>query len=151
MIGMAMNTMKVSDMTSAISRPENRSRTTEVAMTRVLAAPSPWMKRSASRIAKFGAKVAAKAQIDIDARCRPAAAPRRPKRSVSGPKASCGDAEAEHVGADDELALVLVRDAERLAHIGQGRQHDVDGERVERHQRRHKGNEFGAGQDPRGK
>ena len=35
MMGMAMKTMKVSDMTSAISRPENLSRTTAVAMTRV--------------------------------------------------------------------------------------------------------------------
>ncbi|MNW11848.1 hypothetical protein D3C71_2093900 [compost metagenome] len=41
MIGMAMKTMKVSDITSAISRPEYRSRTTAVAITRTLAAPMP--------------------------------------------------------------------------------------------------------------
>ena len=61
-IGMAMKIMKVSDMTSAISRPSKRSRTTAVAMTRVPAAPMPCTKRSASRTPKVGAKIAAKAQ-----------------------------------------------------------------------------------------
>ena len=39
--GMTMNTMKTSDMTSAIARPPKTSRTTETVMTRVPAAPMP--------------------------------------------------------------------------------------------------------------
>ena len=62
MMGMAMKTMKISDMTSAMSRPLKRSRTTAVATTRIAAAPRPCVKRRARRTAKFGAKVAAKAQ-----------------------------------------------------------------------------------------
>ncbi len=56
--GMAMNTMKTSDMTSAISRPEYRSRTTAVVMTRTLAAPRPCTKRRTSSMVKLGAKAA---------------------------------------------------------------------------------------------
>jgi hypothetical protein len=62
-IGIAMNTMKASDITEAISRPEYLSRITDTAMTRVAAAPRPCTKRSPSRIANVGAKVAAKAQM----------------------------------------------------------------------------------------
>ena len=55
--GMIMKTMKISDMISAIARPPNTSRTIETAMTRVEAAPTPWMKRSASSVSKFGARL----------------------------------------------------------------------------------------------
>ena len=56
--GITMNTMKISDITSAMARPPKRSRTIETAMTRVEAAPMPWMKRSASKVSKVGAKTA---------------------------------------------------------------------------------------------
>ena len=59
--GMIMNTMKTSDMTSAIARPPNVSRTIETVMTRVAAAPTPWMKRRMRSASKVGAKAAAKA------------------------------------------------------------------------------------------
>ena len=56
--------------------------------------------------------------------------------------------EADHVGGDDELPLVLVGHAQILAHVGQGGQHDVDGQRIERHEGSDEGNEFGPGQNP---
>ena len=59
--GITMNTMKISDITSAMRRPPNTSRTKETAMTRVAAAPMPWIRRSASRIVKVGANEEAKA------------------------------------------------------------------------------------------
>ena len=74
MIGMAMKTMKVSDMTSAISRPENRSRTTEVAMTRVAAAPSPCVKRRREENAEGRREGRGEGADDIDGRCRRTAA-----------------------------------------------------------------------------
>ena len=49
------------------------------------------------------------------------------------------------------LGTRTARHAQRLAHIGQGRQHNVDGQRVHRHECSDKGNEFGAGQGPRRK
>ena len=47
------------------------------------------------------------------------------------------------------LALVLVGHAQCLAHIGEGRQHDVDGQGIEGHQGGHQCNEFGARENPR--
>ena len=41
MTGMAMKTIMTSDMTLAMRRPPKQSRTTEMAMTRVAAAPTP--------------------------------------------------------------------------------------------------------------
>ena len=58
MTGMTMNTMKISDMTSAMARPPKTSRTMETVMTRVEAAPMPWTKRRTSSVAKLGAKAA---------------------------------------------------------------------------------------------
>ena len=61
MMGMAMKTMKISDMTSAVAAREavadDGGRDHAGA-----AAPRPCVKRRARRTAKFGAKVAAKAQ-----------------------------------------------------------------------------------------
>ncbi len=51
-IGTARNTMKASDMTRAMSRPLNRSRTIDTASTRVAAAPTPISARAASSVAK---------------------------------------------------------------------------------------------------
>ena len=61
MIGTIMKTVKTSDMTSAICRPPNTSRTTAMAITRVAAAPAPWMKRSISSWLKLGTNTAAAA------------------------------------------------------------------------------------------
>ena len=47
-IGTIRNTIMMSDITLAISRPEKRSRTIAVASTRPPAAPMPWMTREAS-------------------------------------------------------------------------------------------------------
>ena len=60
--GTAMNTMKISDITSAMARPVKRSRTTELAMTLVAEAPMPCTARKTSNVVKSGAKAAAKAQ-----------------------------------------------------------------------------------------
>ena len=43
-------------------------------------------------------------------------------------------AEADEVGGEHALTMVLVRHVERRADLLQGRQHDVHGERVQRHQ-----------------
>ena len=59
--GIAMKTIITSDMTLAICRPPKQSRTTEIAMTRVAAAPTPCRNRKSSRNAKLGAKVEASA------------------------------------------------------------------------------------------
>ena len=61
MTGMAMNTMKISDITSAMRRPSNVSRTIDAAMTRVAAAPMPCTSRHSSRMANDGAMAAAAA------------------------------------------------------------------------------------------
>ena len=113
MIGIAMKTMKASDITDAISRPEKRSRITDMATTRVAAAPRPCTKRRPSRIAKVGAKVAAKAQTTIE---HDAEEQRRAAAEAVGDRAEdeLRRAEADHVGRDHELPLVLVGDAERL-------------------------------------
>ena len=57
--GIAMNTIITSDMTLAMRRPPKQSRTTEMAMTRVAAAPMPCRARSARRMPKVGEKIAA--------------------------------------------------------------------------------------------
>ena len=62
MIGMIMKIIITSDITSAICLPPKVSRTTDSAMTRVAAAPTPCRKRSASRIVKVGEKAAPNAQ-----------------------------------------------------------------------------------------
>ena len=51
-------------------------------------------------------------------------------------------AEAQHIGRDDELMLVFGLDAEAGADLLEARQHDVDGQRVERHQPRHHRDQF---------
>ena len=51
-------------------------------------------------------------------------------------------AEAQHERGDDPLPLVLVGDAERVADLGQRRQHRIDAERDHRHHRREHGDEF---------
>ena len=57
-IGTMRNTIMISDMTLAISRPEYRSRTMAVERTRPPAAPIPWMMRAASNHSKDGATMA---------------------------------------------------------------------------------------------
>jgi hypothetical protein len=52
------------------------------------------------------------------------------------------ESKADQVGRDDILPVVLVLDAEARADLLEAGQHDVDGERVERHQERHERNEF---------
>ena len=51
------------------------------------------------------------------------------------PPDQLGRGEAHEIGDDDELALVLLRNVQRLADLRQRRDHRVDGEGVERHQR----------------
>ncbi|EYD74790.1 hypothetical protein Rumeso_03653 [Rubellimicrobium mesophilum DSM 19309] len=58
------------------------------------------------------------------------------------------DPEAQHVDRDDELAVVLVRDAQGIAHVGQRRQHHIDGEGVEGHDRGDQRDEFMARKRP---
>ena len=43
-------------------------------------------------------------------------------------------AEADHVGDDNQLPVVFLSDPEPIAHLRQCRQHDVDGDRVCRHE-----------------
>ena len=52
--------------------------------------------------------------------------------------------EAEHVADDDDLAIVGVGDAQRLADRRQRRQHDVDRQRRERHHHGDEPDELGA-------
>ena len=54
-----MNTIMASDMTLAMRRPPNVSRTTEIAITRVAPAPMPWM----ARIARSMREVAGEAPL----------------------------------------------------------------------------------------
>ena len=56
--GMIMNTMKTSDMTSAMARPPKTSRMIDTVITRVAAAPVPWTKRRIRSVSKLGAKAA---------------------------------------------------------------------------------------------
>ena len=105
MMGMAMKTMKISDMTSAMSRPAKRSRTTAVATTRVAAAPRPCVKRRARRTKRREGR--GEGADDIDAQPeqqRDAAAEAVGQR----PEDELREAEAEHVGADHQLPLVFV-------------------------------------------
>ena len=133
MIGTAMKIMKVSDMISAISRPEKRSRTTDVAMTRVAGGAQPLREAQREEDGEGRREGRGEGADQID---READQQRSAPAEAVGQRAEdeLGGAEADHVDADDELALVLVRDAQVLAHIGQGREHHVDGEGVERHQ-----------------
>ena len=66
MTGMTMNTMKTSDMTSAIGRPPNTSRMMDTAMTRVEAAPMPWTKRRASSVVEARRESRAESRDYID-------------------------------------------------------------------------------------
>ncbi len=50
MIGAAMNTSEVRDITLAISRPAYRSRITDTGIARVDAAPTPWSTRAISMV-----------------------------------------------------------------------------------------------------
>ena len=55
------------------------------------------------------------------------------------------DPEAQHIGGDDQLALIAQR-IKGPADLRQGGQHDVDGQRVERHQRARHGDQLGHAQ-----
>ncbi len=57
-IGTIRNTIMMSDITLAISRPAKRSRTIAVESTLPPAAPMPWMTREASSHSKLGATIA---------------------------------------------------------------------------------------------
>ena len=108
MTGIAMNTIITSDMTLAMRRPPKQSRTTEMAMTRVAAAPMPCMARSARSSSKVGEKIAATDGEDVDGEAeeqdRTAAEPVG-ERPVDDLRA----AEAQDVGGDHELPLVRRR------------------------------------------
>ena len=57
-MGTTMNTIKASDITSAMARPTKQSRTIETAITRVAAAPRPCSSRNISSTSKLGASTA---------------------------------------------------------------------------------------------
>ena len=98
MMGMAMKTMKISDMTSAMSRPAKRSRTTAVATTRAAAAPRPCVKRESEEDCEIRREGRGEGADDIDAQPeqqRDAAAEAVGQR----PEDELREAEAEHVGA----------------------------------------------------
>ena len=102
-------------------------------MTRVEAAPMPWMKRSASSTSKVGAKtapIAARMYTTRPNEQRAAPSETVGRRSVG----EQGESHAAEIGRDDELAMVLVGDVEALADLLETGQHDIDRQRVERHQ-----------------
>ena len=125
MTGMTMNTMKISDMTSAMRRPPNTSRTKETAMTRVAAAPMPWMKRKREQDDEARRERGGEGGGDVD---------RQADEQRAAPAETIGDraekqlraAEAQNVGGDHVLPVVLVLDAEAGADLLQAGQHDVD-------------------------
>ena len=104
-------------------------------MTRVAAAPMPWTKRRASSVVETRREGRGERRRDIDGQ---PAQQRRPPAEAVGQRAEdeLREAEAGNIGGDDILPVVLVLDAEAGADLLQAGQHDVDGERVERHQRR---------------
>jgi hypothetical protein len=53
-----------------------------------------------------------------------------------------GRAESQHVEGDDELALVLRGDVERIADLRERWHHGIDGQRVECHQARDQADEL---------
>ena len=129
-------------MISAIWPPPKLSRTIETAMTRVDAAPMPWMKRKRKQRSRKSARARRQRPRRHRCRARTAAAPRRPNRSDSGPIDKHAQGQAAEIGGDDILPVVFVLDAEAGADLLQAGQHDVDGQRVERHQRRGERDEF---------
>ena len=112
-------------------------------MTRVAAAPMPWMKRSASRIVEARRESRGESGGDIDRQVRPAAARAGRSGRRSGRRAVARRRSPE-VGGDHILPMVFVLDAEAGADLLQPGQHDVDGQRVERHQRGGHRDEFPA-------
>ena len=134
MTGITMNTMNTSDMTSAMRRPPNTSRTNDTAMTRVAAAPMPWIEAKAKQHGEARCKSRRERRGDIDG---------EPEEQGTPPSEAVRDraieqlraAEAQYVGADHILPVVLVLDAKTGADLLQAGQHDVDGQRIERHQR----------------
>ena len=83
-IGTVMNTMMVSDITRAISRPAKRSRTIATASTRPVAPPIPWMKRARSSPSKLCASIAS-TQPTRNTTIPVRNAGRRPTTSEAGP------------------------------------------------------------------
>ena len=51
-------------------------------------------------------------------------------------------AKAEKEGGKHQRAVVGIGDPERIADLGEGRKHDIDGEHVDRHECRHQRHEF---------
>ena len=143
MTGMTMNTMKTSDMTSAI-----RAAAEDVADDRDGDDPGG---RRADALDEAQAKQHGEGRRegrregrgDIDGQAeQQRRAPAEPvgDRAVEKLRA----AEAQDIGGDDILPVVLVLDAEAGADLLQAGQHDVDGQRIERHQRGGQRDEFPA-------
>jgi hypothetical protein len=87
-IGTRMNTIITIDMTWAICRPTNRSRTMAVTMIRPTDPPIPWRNRAATSCEKLCVVIAT--VVASTKSERPSnRGRRRPKRSASGPQTSC--------------------------------------------------------------
>ncbi len=131
--GMIMNTMKTSDMTSAMARPPNTSRMIDTVMTRVAAAPSALDEAQDEKRLEARRESCSKRGCDID---RKAAKQRDSPAEAVGQRAEpkLREAEACDIGGDHILPVVFVLDAKAGADLLQSGQHDVDGQRIERHE-----------------
>ena len=105
MMGMAMKTMKISDMTSAMPRPAKRSRTTAVATTR-LPRRRALRQAESEEDCEIRREGRGEGADDIDA--QPQQADAAAEAVGQRPEDELREAEAEHVGADHQLPLVFV-------------------------------------------
>ena len=140
--GTTMKTIITKDITSAMRRPPKASRTTATATTRGAALARPCRKRATSRVSKLVGDEAAEGGEGIDGEADEehglAAEP-----VAQGSVEELAEGEADDVARQDELLAVGVGDAELLAHLRQRREHHVDRERGQRHQRRDQRDELG--------
>ena len=128
-----MNTMKTSDMTSAILRPPNTSRMKENAMTRVDGCADALYEAQAEQDDEARRERGAQGRGDVDDQADEQGA--APAEMIGQrTKDQLRAAEAQNVGGDHILPVVLVFDAKAGADLLQAGQHDVDGQGVERHQ-----------------
>ena len=131
--GTSMNTMNTRLITRAIASPSNRSRTIAMTSTRVTAADAPIATRPAISSSKLAGDPAQQGEAgvkrdpDRQDRLAPEAVGQRPPEDLP-------DAEAEEIGDHDQLAAIVVGDAQVGADRRQRRDHRVDRKGVERHQ-----------------
>ena len=136
-----MNTIMIIDMTRAICRPTNRSRTIAVTMIRPTDPPIPCRNRAARSCEKLcvvTATVVASTKSDEAEQERPAAPEAIGERAPD----ELPDRHSNHEDRHHERQLAGIRYAERRADLGQRRQHDVDRHCRHRHQQRHQRDEL---------